>query len=279
MFSVYEVGDFVEVSGLSNFSTSHTFECGQCFRWNKDEDGAYVGVAFGHAAKIFKRRACLYISGTMDEFEKIWRPYLDLDRDYDALRHRFAVDDFTRAATAFGSGIRMLKQDPWETLCSFILSQCCNIPRIKKMVEALCENFGDPLDFEGKKLFTFPSAEKIAELSLSNLDVLRSGYRAPYVLSAARAVADGEIVFEELYSMPTCDARKKVLSLNGIGPKVADCFLLFGLQKFDAFPVDTWIKKAQILYPGKLDPSRFGPYAGIAQQYLFFYARESGLKV
>ena len=169
----------------------------------------------------------------------------------------------------------MLNQEPWETLCSFIISQNNNIKRIKGIISRLCENFGE----NKGGFYTFPTAEKIAALTLEDLSVLRSGFRAKYILDAAKKVSSGEVELKKLKDAPTDGARDELMKITGVGPKVADCVLLFGLEHADAFPKDVWIKRAmQVLFDGEL-PECAKPYAGITQQYIFLYARETKLAI
>jgi len=268
----------VEITGVSDFDLEKIFECGQCFRWNADETGAYVGVAYGRVARMRRRGDSVFISGSLDDFENIWRSYLDLDRDYAEIRNNLAIDDFMRSATDFGAGIRMLKQDKWEALCSFIISQNNNIPRIKAIVESLCREFGDPISFEGMQHYTFPSAEKLADVSIESLAPLRCGYRAAYIISAAKAVTSGAVDLDALASNSPCVARTELKKIRGIGNKVADCVMLFGFHMLDAFPIDVWMERAVAEHYGKnFDPSIFSPYAGIAQQYIFYFKRSSAI--
>ncbi|MCL2366339.1 MAG: DNA-3-methyladenine glycosylase 2 family protein [Oscillospiraceae bacterium] len=264
----------IEIQGVLDFDLERIFECGQCFRWSVCADGSYVGVAHGVAARLRKVEDRVFISGTLDDFDRVWRDYFDLDRDYSAIRAQLCIDDFMRKATEFGVGIRILRQDQWETLCSFIISQCNNIPRIKKIVSALCHAFGDVVEFEGVQFHTFPTAERISVLNEEDLAPLRCGYRAAYIIGAARAVACGDIDLDVLSHSSPEVARRGLKSLRGIGDKVADCVLLFGLNMLDAFPLDVWMKRAVSEHYGKgFDPSVFSPYAGIAQQYIFHYVR------
>ena len=260
------------------FSAKQTFECGQCFRWNiAPGSEEYIGVAFGTPARIgVTENGLIRIHSFPGSFQTIWQNYLDLDRDYDTIRENISIDFNTCSAAAFGAGIRILRQEPWEALCSFILSQCNNIPRIKGIVETLCRLYGEPLEFEGKLLYTFPDAERIATLDEAKLAPLRAGYRTPYVLAAARWIAEGRLNPSILSDMSTADAKKALMLLPGVGEKVASCVLLFGLHKLDAFPVDVWVRRAlDKLYGGAFDPAAaFGEYAGVAQQYIFYHARE-----
>jgi len=260
-----------------DFDIKHTFDCGQCFRFYPYENG-YLGVAYNKALYLEKDEDGVCIHTTQEDFDTLWKDFFDLDTDYDAIAELLPKDEFTASAIAFGKGLRILKQEPWEALCSFIISQCNNIPRIQSIIDRLCTLFGDEIEWQGRKLYTFPNAKRISELSVEDLAPLRCGYRAPYIINAARLVAAGKVDFEALKKMDIASARKQIMSLEGVGPKVADCFLLFGLHKLDAFPVDTWMKKAAVYYEGKFDGKAFGEYAGIAQQYIFYYAR-SGLGI
>lgn len=255
-----------------------TFECGQCFRWNADGEGGYTGVASGRAATLCREGDGIYIDAP--EWEKpFWANYFDLDTDYAAATRSVTVCDYLTDCAEYGAGIRILRQNKWEALCSFIISQCNNIPRIKGIVEALCALTGDELVHRGRTLYTFPTAARVAELSLEELTPLRCGYRAPYILSAARAVAAGETDLEALALLPGDQAAAELRRLRGVGGKVADCAVLFGLHRMDAFPVDTWMKKAlKANFPPDFDPASLGEYAGLAQQYIFYRARDEGRK-
>ena len=259
-----------------DFDTEKIFECGQCFRWNREEDGSYIGVAYGLAARVSASDGVIRISGTEEDFENVWRDYFDLDRSYASIRESVGIDDYMREAAEYGAGIRILRQEPWEALCSFIISQCNNIPRIKGIIERLCESFGDALEFEGRTLYAFPSAERLAALTAEDLAPLRCGYRAQYIIAAARAVADGTLDLAALSRGDYAGAMAALKSINGIGDKVANCVVLFGLGMVDAFPRDVWIKRVESeRYGGRLDTSVFGGYAGIAQQYMFYHRRLS----
>lgn len=252
-----------------------TFECGQCFRWNAF-GGAYTGVASGRAATVSVSGGGVYIDAPEADME-FWRDYFDLRTDYAAARRSVETCEYMRECAEFGGGIRILRQDGWEALCSFIISQCNNIPRIKGIVEKLCGLFGDPVPYGGQILRAFPSAERVAALEAEDLAPLRAGYRAPYIISAARAVASGELDLEKTALLPAREARACLLKLNGVGDKVANCAVLFGLHRMDAFPIDVWMKRAlREHFPPDFDPAQFGEYAGLAQQYIFYRARSEG---
>ena len=270
MTEVYE--NKIILTESDAFSPEQTFLCGQCFRFDPCE-GGFSGIAGGRfiRAESFEGKTVLYTSKA--DFEAFWKDYFDLGRDYSAVRGLIKDDPFLLAAEEYGRGIRMLRQEPWEALCSFIISQCNNIPRIKGIVGKLCQKFGREIE-DG---FAFPEAEVIAALTPEDLAPIRAGYRAEYIVSAAREVASGALDLEALKKLPTQEARKRLLAVHGVGKKVADCVLLFGLSKTDAFPVDVWIKRVlDNVYPQGFDASVYGDLAGIVQQYLFFYARDHG---
>ncbi len=274
---ISEKNGFVELTTEDDFDLEKIFECGQCFRWNRQEDESYIGVAMGRAARISKRGNTVYISGTMEDYENVWREYFDLDRDYRSLRRQVAVDGYMKSASDFGAGIRLLNQDRWETLCSFIISQCNNIPRIKGIVERLSALYGREISFEGKTYYSFPGADVIAPLTVEDLAPIRSGYRAGYIIEAARAVDSGKISLEELSGQSLKQAKAALMALPGIGEKVANCVILFSLRIPSAFPIDVWMKKAiSQHYPHGFDPGVFGENAGLAQQYMFYFQRSGG---
>ena len=270
----YDRGGEVEITEVSDFDLARIFECGQCFRWDGDENGAYTGVALNRVARLRHDGGSVFISGTIQDFEAVWRDYFDLGRDYAAIRENLCIDGFMRRATAFGAGIRILRQDRWEALCSFIISQCNNIPRIKKIITALCRRFGDRLEFDGKSLYTFPAAGRLAALSPADLAPIRCGYRADYIISAAAEVGCGNLDLDKLSRADPGAALATLKKLRGVGDKVASCVALFGLNMMDAFPLDVWMKRAITKHYGPaFDPSIFAPYAGIAQQYIYYYTR------
>ncbi|MDR0491678.1 MAG: DNA-3-methyladenine glycosylase 2 family protein [Oscillospiraceae bacterium] len=269
-----ERGGEVEIVGADDFDPVRIFECGQCFRWDADENGVYTGVAMGRAARVRSLGGRVFLSGTAEDFEAVWRDYFDMDRDYGEIRGRLCIDDFMQKATDFGAGIRILRQDKWEALCSFIISQCNNIPRIKKIISALCHRFGGKFEFEGKEFCAFPTAQRIAALDEEKLACIRCGYRAAYIIGAARAIDAGIIDLDALSLDSPANARAALKTLRGVGNKVANCAALFGLHMLDSFPLDVWMKRAiSEQYGPNFDPVVFSPFAGIAQQYIFHYVR------
>lgn len=259
------------VTGITDFSLPETLDCGQCFRWQRLESGAYRGSAYGKSLTVSMDEKGLLLQGAAEEdFQALWRSYFDLDLDYNKIRGALAnKDPILKEAAAFAPGIRILNQEPFETLCSFIISQNNNIPRIKGIIERLCLLF----ERETGSADRFPTAEMLACRREEDLAPLRAGWRAAYLLDAAQKVAGGEIDLERIKALPMPEARAELMRIKGVGPKVAECVLLYGLHRLEAFPMDVWMKRAMAtLFPEKsvLD---FGPYAGIAQQYIFHYSR------
>ena len=264
-----------ELCGERELSPRRTFDCGQCFRWNEGGDGKYRGVASGRAAVVWTEGGSAWIECAPGDID-FWREYLDMETDYEAARRSIEVCDYLRDCAAYGEGIRILRQDRWEALCSFIISQCNNIPRIRGIVERLCALFGEELDAPWGRVYAFPGPEKLAPLDEEALSPLRSGYRAKYILEAARAVDSGALDLEAVSLLPRAeDCRAALKRLPGVGDKVANCAVLFGLHRMDAFPIDVWVKKALREHmPAGFDPASLGEYAGLAQQYMFFRERE-----
>ena len=257
------------IKNIIPFDLALTLDCGQAFRWKQSEDGSFEGIAMGKYLKVKQNGSDLvFFNTTEDDYNNIWKKYFDFERDYSEILNRARKNDLLLKITQNCGGVRLLKQDPWEALCSFIISQNNNIPRIKGIIDRLCENFGDKINGG----FTFPTAEKLAALSVEDLAPLRSGFRAKYILSAAQKCCN-EINLSSLNNLPIEKAREALMSIKGVGPKVADCTLLFGLGFHSAFPMDVWMKRAMaVLFNNKL-PDGLDDCAGIIQQYIFHYAR------
>lgn len=248
-----------------------TLTGGQCFRFSED-NGVFCGVAMGVAVRIYAVDGELFLEGDSSENALArWRSYLDLDTDYDAIKNELIAQEprLSTAAERCGS-VRILRQEPWEALCCFVVSQNNNISRIRGIVERLCELCAIPARGGG---YAFPPPEAVAALTTDQLKGIGCGYRAEYIIAVASAVCDGSLELARLGTAPVDEARKQLLSLHGVGPKVADCVLLFGLHRLDCFPVDVWIKRA---LEGEFKDTQLqhSPYAGVAQQYIFEYIRE-----
>lgn len=274
----------VYLTDVQDFDLEQTFMCGQCFRWDKTSENTFTGAACGKVLKISMYDGAIILHGSsVEDYYNIWEKYFDLHRNYGEIKKNLAIDKVMEKAMSAGSGIRILRQDVWETIISFIISASNNIPRIKKIITALCENFGEPLS-DG--LYSFPSPDRLRGITAEDLAPIRAGFRAKYIADAANKITSGEVDIAALDTMDTWAARKELLKINGIGNKVADCVLLFALGRMEVFPVDVWINNTMCkLYPEQCTslasvrtagPEIFGEYCGIAQQYLFYYAREMG---
>ncbi len=301
------------IIGESDFDPKHIFENGQAFRW-QEKDGAYTIVAGEYVSRIKKLSTqeidqeisggnltlepseCnfsdklpivkLENAGSMTNYENFWRNYFDMDRDYAKLRREFGkMDKNLKKAVEFGAGFRVLKQDLFEMIISFIISSNNNITRIKNTVAKLCALAGERLDESGD-FYKFPTPQAIAALTGEQITrETGAGYRGEYIQKTAEMIASGEIDLQLIHHMSYEDAHQELLKLSGVGPKVADCILLFGNSMDIAFPVDTWvIKLMNHYYLGNEKNMKkikskgielFGEKAGIAQQYLFYYAREN----
>ncbi len=260
-----------EITIGSCFDLKNTFDCGQCFRWDENPDGSYTGIVRGKSLHIFRKNGTIILEGcTEEDMNNIWKDYFDLDQSYDSIREEItSLCPALSSAVESINGIRILRQEPWEALCSFIISQNNNIPRIKGIVSRLCENFGTPCNGG----YGFPSADTIAGLTADDLAPLRSGFRARYIIDAAQKVSSGQVDLEKMRSAPIADCRKELMTITGVGAKVAECTLLYGLHRLEAFPIDVWMKKALSTLFSGVSPESLGAYAGVAQQYIFHYSR------
>ena len=263
----------VYITETKDFDIKRSCECGQCFRFDPDDKG-YTGVIYGHIVKMrYIEGGCFFEGVSKELFEKIYIPYFDLNRDYEPIVAELCKDDeVMQNACAYGRGIRLFNQDTWESLISFIISQNNNIPRIKGIIGRLCELAGKEIE---NGVYSFPDVETLANYSAEDLAPIRAGFRAKYIADASQKVASGAIDLESLRTLPYEEAKAVLMNIKGVGPKVADCVLLFGAGHIEAFPKDVWIKRAMsALYPNEPDRN-FGNYGGIAQQYLFVYTREN----
>ncbi len=262
----------IKITEVKDLDLEQTLDCGQSFRWKKQSDGSFKGVAYGKCVTVSLDGTDLYIENASKEnFENIWYNYFDLSLDYGKIRSEIAkIHPVLKEAAQYAPGIRILRQEPYETLCTFIISQNNNIKRIKGIVARLCENFGEPI---GDGEFSFPTAETMSRLVCDDLSVLRAGFRNRYLVDAAQKVASGEVDLEMCKKADYDSARRELMKITGVGTKVADCTLLFGMHRIEAFPIDVWMKRAmEKLFPD-MTGADFGEYAGIAQQYIFHYSR------
>lgn len=285
-YKIAQQGSKVIVEGGLNFDPINVFDCGQCFRWVRQNDGSYTGVAYGRALNVKCQDGVLELSNTVvEDFKNIWFDYFDLGRDYSYIKERVMKDEVMKEAVKFGSGIRLLKQDIWETLISFIISANNRIPRIMKTVDEISRLYGREIEMKSEKYYAFPSIDELSRASLEELKCSGGGFRCKYIMGASRMINEGQISINDVASMYTADARSYLMKFQGVGPKVADCTLLYSGTKYDVFPTDVWVKRVMEELYFKREASfgeiqdfardYFGEYAGFAQQYLFYYAREN----
>lgn len=278
------------IDDIKDFDLEEVLECGQCFHFTKLDDKHYELLSFGKYLEVSQEANQLILYNTsIDDFEKIWKSYFDLDRDYGSIKNKILnLDSRLNDAVCAKPGIRILKQDFFETLISFIISQNKQIPHIKQIVHTISEKFGtEHILPSGRKVYSFPTVEQLSLVSEEELRACKVGFRAPYIKCAVDMVASGEISEEKLITMSVSQARETLMTIKGVGEKVANCVLLFGLGFTDTFPVDVWMKRImEYMYFDKPQDKKaieafamekYGDLAGYAQQYLFFYGRENGV--
>ncbi len=284
--------NIVTVDGVNDFMLSQILECGQCFHFDKLDEEVYEVVAFGRAVKMEQTDKMLRIYGSsMEDYEGIWKSYLDMDNDYGLIKQSvIKADGALKTAVDEKSGIRILNQDFFETLISFIISQNKNIPQIKQCVKNISHRFGEEvIGYNGEAFYVFPDVKKLHDVTEDELRECKVGFRAPYIKNATEAVYSGTVTKEKLDELDIAQARELLMTIKGVGEKVANCVLLFGLGRREAFPVDVWMKRImeQMYFDGKdtkkqdieaFAVNKFGDLGGYAQQYLFDYARTTLFK-
>ena len=281
------------IENQESFELEDIFDCGQCFRWNKENDGSYTGVVKTSVINVKKSSNKIIFTGISknDDFKKIIRDYFDLDTNYTELKEKLSkIDDNLKQATEFGSGIRILNQDLWECIISFIISANNNIPRIKKIIEKLSLNYGKKIEWNGKDYFAFPSPMELSKASVEDLRGLGLGFRDVRVYNTTHKVLTKEFDIQKFEKLNDSEKmREELLTLDGVGPKVADCILLFSQKRLDVFPIDVWVRRVMnelyIHNPNeekvnkkdieKIASSKFLGMQGLAQQYLFYHRRSS----
>lgn len=282
-----------KIKNVKSFEPVHIFDCGQCFRWDKELDGSYTGVFKGNVMNVKKDGNNVTFKGICNgNIEEICRDYFDLNTDYEDIKEKLSkIDDNVKTSVSYGSGIRILNQDLWETIISFIISANNNIPRIKGIIDRISKKYGEEVDWNGTKYYTFPTAEELSKASVEDLRALGLGFRDVRVYETTRKILNKEVDLNKLTEeKDTEKVREKLLTLPGVGPKVADCILLFStLKRFEVFPIDVWVRRVindlYIKNPDetkvnkreieKLAKEKYGYLAGLAQQYLFYWKREA----
>ena len=280
------------ITDVDSFELRDIFECGQCFRWNAKDDGSYTGVIKNGVINVKKINNDVIFEGICNgNIADICRDYFDLNRDYNKIKTLLSnVDEYLKESIEYGSGIRILNQDLWEMIISFIISANNNIPRIKGIIEKMSQKYGNKIVWKGKDYYIFPTIKQLSSASKDDLRALGMGFRDTYIFNTTNTIASGDINLEELHNeKDTSKVREKLLTLSGVGPKVADCILLFStLKRFDVFPIDVWVRRVMNdLYIKnedetkvskkeieKLAKEKYGDLEGIAQHSLFYGRRE-----
>lgn len=282
----------IRIEPVTDFNLKHTLECGQSFRWQLSANGWYYGVVDGRQLRIRQENRTLIVESSDDEegdqLEAFLRHYLDLNRDLPAVLDAVDIDPFIHRSIETFRGMRILNQEVWECLASFILSQNNNVPRIKGIIRTISARFGEKITLDDSIDYAFPTPQALAEAGVETLYDCGLGYRAPYMWTVSSAVAAGEFDLEALKNLPYVGAKQELMGFKGIGEKVADCICLFSLGHVQALPIDVWVKRiieqiylkreASIREIRQFAEGYFGEYLGYAQQYLFHYARTVGLE-
>lgn len=277
---------------IDSFELDHIFDCGQCFRWNKQEDNSYIGIINCGVLKVSKKNNSICFEGLLEgDINSIVYEYFDLGTDYRGLKDNLSkIDKNMEKSIAFGYGIRILNQDLWEMIISYIISANNNIPRIKGIIERISKKVGERIEWNGEEYYLFPTVEQLSKLSVSDLRELGTGFRDKRIYKTTQMILNKEIDLNKLELLnDTQQIREELLKLDGVGEKVADCIMLFSLKRFDSFPIDVWVRRVMnTLYIHNEDETKvskndlkeaatnlFGDVSGIAQQYLFYWARSN----
>lgn len=280
------------LENCKDFEPRHIFDCGQCFRWNIQNDGSYTGIFKNNVLNVKKENNKIIFKGICnDNIIKVINDYFDFDTDYNKIKKELSkVDEYLKESIEFGNGIRILNQDLWETIISFIISANNNIPRIKGIIERISKKHGNKIEWNNEEYYTFPTPKELSEASIEDLRALGLGFRDKRVYDTTRIILNNEITLKELIEEKDVNIlREKLLTLPGVGPKVADCIMLFGLKRFEVFPIDVWVRRVMNdLYIKnedetkvnkreieKLAMEKYKNLAGLAQQYLFYWKRET----
>ncbi|QSX04813.1 DNA-3-methyladenine glycosylase 2 family protein [Sedimentibacter sp. zth1] len=286
---VQEKSDRLIISEQSDFEPKHIFECGQAFRWEKELDNSYTIVANKRVINVSKLNDEIIIKNSnKEDFNEIWKDYFDIDTDYSQIKSKLNNDDIMKKAIEFGTGIRILNQQEYEMIISFIISANNRIPMIKKVISNLSKKFGDFIqEYNSKKYYSFPSIERLANADVEKVAECKAGFRSERIILASQKIIQDKDIVYNLKSKTYDEGLEYLKTYKGIGDKVANCILLFSMKQFATFPVDVWVRRVmQTLYvPNtakdleirKFAENKFKDLSGYAQQYLFFYARENDI--
>ena len=282
-----------KIENVKSFEPVHVFDCGQCFRWDRQLDGSYTGVFGNNVMNVKKEEGTVIFKGICDgDIKEICNNYFDLDRNYEEIKEKLSkIDDNVKTSIIYGSGIRILNQNLWETIISFIISANNNIPRIKGIIDRMSKKYGKEIEWNGNKYYTFPKVEELSKASVEDLRALGLGFRDVRVYETTKKILNKEVDLDKLQEEKNTEkVRETLLTIPGVGPKVADCILLFStLKRFEVFPIDVWVRRVMndlyIKNPDetkvnkkeieKLAKEKYGELAGLAQQYLFYWKREA----
>ena len=282
-----------KIDNIKSFEPVHIFDCGQCFRWDEENDKSYTGIVGRNVVNVKEvENKVIFSSFGVDNLKELVQSYFDLDRDYEKIKEELSkVDKYLAKSIEYGNGIRILNQDLWETIISFIISANNNIPRIKGIINRLSQKYGEKIEWRGKEYYTFPTVEELSKASVEDLRSLGLGFRDIRVYETTHKILSKAVDLEKLHNeADTEKVRNILLTLSGVGPKVADCILLFStLKRFDVFPIDVWVRREMNeLYIKNEDETKvnkkeierlakekYGNLEGIAQQYLFFWKRDT----
>lgn len=302
--NVIEKENSIILENIKDFNIKQILECGQCFRWERISDTNYIIVAYRRVIEVIQDGSKVTILNTnMKDFDEIWKDYFDLNVNYEEVKEELSKDELLKKSVEFGYGIRILNQDPFEMLISFIISARNSIPSIMKTIKKISERWGDKIEYKENIYYAFPTPEQLKEVTLEEIKETGASFRSKYIIdtiskvNAAIEAKNNGTLNEELQqfdleyikSLPVDECHKALQNFMGVGAKVADCIMLFSMSKHSAFPVDVWIKRAMIHFYLAPDVSlnkirvfgrdKFGELAGLAQQYLFYYARENNIKI
>lgn len=282
-----------KIENIKSFELADIFDCGQCFRWNKGQDGSYTGTFKGNVMNVQKQGDTVTFKGICNgDIKEIVEDYFDLNRNYEDIKQQLSqIDEHVKTSIEYGKGIRILNQDLWEMIISYIISANNNIPRIKGIIDRISKNYGKEVEWNGEKYYTFPTPEELKDVTIEDYRKLGAGFRDIRLYETVHMVLDKKVNLNEMQNNPnTLEVREQLLTLSGVGPKVADCILLFStLKRSEVFPIDVWVRRVMNdLYIKKQDETKvnkkeleklaqekFGNLAGIAQQYLFYWKREA----